>query len=108
MTSTNYGIVRPLLVQALARLYGVNCVRCGQPIDLTLPPRTSGSASLDHVTAVAEGGTHDLDNIRLAHLGCNSVNGARLGAARDQAVRASLRQRRPRYRPPNPADPRLF
>lgn len=54
------------------------CGLCGLPVDdyLTYPdPR---SASLDHVTPLSLGGSHMLENVQLAHLGCNVQKGARV------------------------------
>ena len=46
------------------------CHICGKPTD-------SRVYSLDHVVALANGGEHSYANVKLAHLRCNSVKGAR-------------------------------
>lgn len=33
--------------------------------------------TLEHLTPVARGGTHNIDNLDLAHYGCNSSKGAK-------------------------------
>lgn len=56
-----------------------HCIRCGQYVDQTLPPRTPMSRSVDHIQAIAEGGAKlHRDNVGLAHLSCNSRHGARV------------------------------
>jgi len=42
------------------------CWRCGK----------AGATTADHVTPIAHGGTHDVDNLKPAHLRCNSAAGA--------------------------------
>lgn len=61
----------------VAATYGTDCHICGDPVDLDAPPNQLDSPTLDHVVPRAAGGTDDLDNLRLAHLYCNSVKGAR-------------------------------
>lgn len=46
--------------------YGTVCHLCGRP----------GATTADHVVARAAGGTDSLDNLRPAHLSCNSARGA--------------------------------
>ena len=53
--------------QVFAR-YGRTCYRCGGFAD-----------SVDHIRAVALGGSHDLSNLRPACSRCNSSTGASLG-----------------------------
>ncbi len=54
------------------------CWLCGDLIDYAAPPRSRLRPSLDHVTAIANGGSLlDPANARLAHLGCNAAKGAR-------------------------------
>jgi 5-methylcytosine-specific restriction endonuclease McrA len=47
------------------------CSLCGRPIDMELKAPNPMSASVDHVIAVAKGGTDDIENLRPAHLDCN-------------------------------------
>ena len=53
------------------------CHICSKPVDRHLPWPDPASRSLDHVVALANGGAHTYDNVKLAHLGCNSRKGAR-------------------------------
>lgn len=56
-----------------------HCVRCGKHVDQTLPARTPQSRSVDHLTAMVEGGAKlSRENVGLAHLSCNSRHGARV------------------------------
>jgi 5-methylcytosine-specific restriction endonuclease McrA len=52
------------------------CYLCGQPVDPTASNRME-RPSLDHVVPLARGGPHTLDNVRLAHYGCNLRKGVR-------------------------------
>lgn len=64
---------------------GHPCHLCGQPIDLSLPPRTKWSLTIDHLCPVSrwsEGGysspeecAHDLNNVAPAHMSCNASRG---------------------------------
>ena len=56
------------------------CHICGQPVDVSLPyfievdgKRTTNpmAATADHDTALANGGGHEVANLKPAHLGCN-------------------------------------
>lgn len=49
------------------------CHLCAEPVDPSLPYNDPWAASLDHLTPRALGGTHDDDNLRLAHRWCNAV-----------------------------------
>lgn len=55
----------------ILRRPGVRCWLCGREIDLSLRFPDPGSFSLDHVVAVANGGTDELGQKRPAHLSCN-------------------------------------
>ena len=59
------------------------CYLCGEPVDPSDYTHTESGAfiagprypSLDHIVALANGGTHTLGNARLAHCRCNSMKG---------------------------------
>ncbi len=53
------------------------CGVCGDDIDLSLAWPHRLSVTVDHVVALANGGTHEPDNVQLAHAACNSRKGAR-------------------------------
>jgi 5-methylcytosine-specific restriction endonuclease McrA len=57
------------------------CQLCGKPVDPLLAMPNPGAATIDHVVPLACGGTHEPDNVQLAHALCNSRKGARLEAA---------------------------
>lgn len=56
-----------------------DCGICGGPVDLNLRHPDLFRASIDHVLPYARGGTHDLDNLQVAHLYCNYVKSDREG-----------------------------
>ena len=47
------------------------CQLCGRP----------GANSVDHIIPRSKGGTHDMDNLRAAHMVCNNRRGARVAKA---------------------------
>ena len=71
------GNATPELIQAKWDASNHTCILCGQPIDETLPPRHPMSRTLEHITPIAQGGTHNLDNLDLAHYSCNASKGAK-------------------------------
>ncbi len=58
-----------------ARLYfrdsGI-CQICMKPIDTSIKYPDLMSLSLDHIIPRSQGGTHNMDNVRIAHFICNS------------------------------------
>ena len=54
------------------------CGICREPIDPAAKHPDMGSPSLDHILPISRGGTHTLDNVQAAHLGCNLSKGARV------------------------------
>jgi len=63
-----------LSARELALRDGVACGICGDPVDMDLRRSQSGMcASVDHVIPRALGGTHEPENLQLAHLYCNQV-----------------------------------
>lgn len=66
-----------VMVDELARVYGWRCWLCGGVIDPSLDRRRRGGATIDHVLPRLHGGSDSLENLRLAHKGCNSTKGAR-------------------------------
>lgn len=60
-----------------------NCFRCGGLVDKSLKYPDPNAPSADHIKDIREGGAPlDRDNVRLAHFGCNSADGARKRFAR--------------------------
>lgn len=56
---------------------GNRCHLCGGRVNLRLKHPHPRSASLDHLVPLALGGSHELANVRLAHLDCNVSKGTR-------------------------------
>ena len=53
------------------------CCLCGTRIDDTLDSPHPMSRTLEHLTPIARGGTHNLDNIDFAHRTCNNKKGSK-------------------------------
>lgn len=60
------------------------CIRCGYPVDMTLPGNHPDGPSADHEPPLALTGelTPSLDGAGIAHLNCNRSHGGRLGSQR--------------------------
>ncbi|WP_369167789.1 HNH endonuclease [Streptomyces sp. R28] len=69
----------PVLLTEIAARDKWRCHLCGIDIDPNCPWPDSMSPSLDHVVPLSLGGAHAPENVRLAHLGCNSAKGNRGG-----------------------------
>lgn len=46
---------------------------CGDPLRTDVPPEHPEAPSIDHIVALANGGTHEPSNVQAAHLLCNSM-----------------------------------
>lgn len=68
---------RPVLRTEIAERDGWVCHLCELEVDPSLAWPHPRSTSLDHVVPLAAGGIHDPENVRLAHLACNTAKGAR-------------------------------
>lgn len=69
-----------LSARELAERDGTNCGICGDPVDMDLRRSESNMcASVDHITPRSRGGTHEPENLQLAHLLCNQVKSDRQG-----------------------------
>lgn len=66
------GNATPKLIEAKWKASNKTCHLCGDPIDPNLPSRLRMARTIDHITPIARGGKHDLDNIDFAHRSCNS------------------------------------
>lgn len=70
---------RALCTQVYADPHETHCVRCGRWVDKTLTGCAPQSRSVDHITALDQGGhPYSRDNVAIAHFGCNSAHGARV------------------------------
>ena len=54
------------------------CGICRTPIDMTLAYPNPDASSIDHVVPLSLGGSDTLENVQLAHLGCNWTKGNRI------------------------------
>lgn len=65
----------------LAERDGTDCGICGEPVDMALS-RADGldCPSVDHVLPRSRGGSHDPENLQLAHLRCNMAKSDRVAA----------------------------
>lgn len=62
------------------------CYLCDTRIDDTLNSPHPMSLTLEHLTPIAQGGTHNLDNTDFTHRACNTKKGVKtLNEYRDQA-----------------------
>lgn len=59
-------------IWAICERDGWRCHICQRPINHRLKWPNSRSASIDHVIPISQGGTNDPQNLRAAHLRCNS------------------------------------
>ena len=57
------------------RTEGLACHVCGEPIDVTLPRTHRMSFTADHITPLARGGHLVRNELKPAHLSCNSRRG---------------------------------
>jgi len=58
---------------------GPLCQICGGYMDWD-GGRSRDAVSLDHIIPLSKGGTHTMDNVRLAHMSCNSKKSDKLPA----------------------------
>ena len=65
------------LLRLTLAAYGNTCHICGSEIDLTRRWPDPLSATRDHIIPRSRGGSDSLDNVRPAHLRCNSSRQAR-------------------------------
>lgn len=65
------------LIEAKWEASDKTCILCGQHIDDTLPARHPKSRTLEHLTPIAQGGRHDIDNLDFAHRSCNASKGTK-------------------------------
>ena len=71
------GNATPKAIEAKWDASDKTCILCGDPIDPNLPPRHRMSRTLEHLTPIARGGQHNLDNLDFAHHACNASKGAK-------------------------------
>jgi 5-methylcytosine-specific restriction endonuclease McrA len=53
------------------------CWLCELPLNMDAHHNDDDAPTIDHVVALAAGGTHDDENLRPAHRWCNAVKGDR-------------------------------
>lgn len=69
--------MRRIGVYELARRDGWRCHLCARRVSDRFVAPHPKSPTADHLIPVVDGGTDEPENLRLAHLGCNSRRGAR-------------------------------
>lgn len=62
-------------IQEIAERDGYQCQLCGLPVDMAATGRDK--PSIDHIVPLSRGGTDEIQNVELAHFGCNSSKGNR-------------------------------
>lgn len=75
-----YGEVLPIMYERISRKKVLQrdrwlCGICGKPIDRDATAPEPLSASVDHVIALASGGSHTYENVQAAHFECNWKKG---------------------------------
>lgn len=55
----------------LRALHGDKCWRCNRQMRFDGPPNCGKAATVEHLLPKSKGGTDELDNLRLCHVGCN-------------------------------------
>lgn len=91
---------------------GEPCCRCGGQIDVTLPPRTRWSFSVDHLVPLSRGGDPLAPgNLAPCHHGCNARGGAGLTNSARRRRRSAAKARAggelPRYSTARPSSQEL-
>jgi len=66
-----------LSADALRQRDGDNCRICGLPVPIAARKPHPLAAEVDHVLPISRGGTHDPENLALAHKSCNICKGGR-------------------------------
>jgi len=51
------------------------CKICGEPIGMSLKAPHPMSVTIGHIIPLSKGGTHEINNVQLAHRRCNSIKG---------------------------------
>lgn len=59
---------------------GWDCRLCGEPVNSRLSAPNPASPSIDHVVPYSLGGSHDEENLQLAHLLCNQIKNNKVSA----------------------------
>lgn len=71
------GNATPKLIEAKWEASNKTRILCGEPIDPTLKAPHNMSRTLEHLTPIARGGRHDIDNIDFAHWRRNASKGTK-------------------------------
>jgi 5-methylcytosine-specific restriction endonuclease McrA len=95
--ATPEGADRIDLDDVYARDRVTGCCICKLPV-----PREQ--ASLEHEIALANGGAHTLENVKLAHKSCNSAKGDRVGPRKKGLRRTAFKRRDPEPLPTHDED----
>jgi 5-methylcytosine-specific restriction endonuclease McrA len=68
---------RKRLLRTLRESHGDDCWRCNRAMRFGWPYNCGKAATIEHVLPLSKGGTWDLANLRLCHVGCNRHLGDR-------------------------------
>lgn len=103
-TGRSSATYRAWVKQVLARCEPV-CIRCGYPVDMSLPRTDPQGASADHEPPLAETGdlTPGLDGAGIAHLACNRSHGGRIGSQRALEKKSATTKRKSNTRSNEPS-----
>lgn len=65
----------PIDIYGLAERDGINCLYCGEVVDLSIPSPDNMSPSIDHIKPWSLGGSNEASNLALLHRICNVRKG---------------------------------
>lgn len=70
-------IIEIITIRQIVARQGLVCGICGGPLEDRPYTGLPDDITIDHIVPYSEGGHHTLDNVRLAHNGCNASRGVK-------------------------------